>query len=338
MIQDNVSLKPYNTFGVDVQTRFFSEAHTVADLASILEWYKAQSELPLLILGGGSNVLFTQDWPGLALKLSLSGKSVLEDTEDRCLIEAAAGEPWHEFVVWTLENGFNGLENLSLIPGNVGASPMQNIGAYGVEIKDVFESLTALNINTGETRVFNAEDCVFGYRDSIFKQAEKGRWIIVSVVFKLTRKASVSIAYGTIQKVLTAHKITNPTSKQVGQAVTAIRQSKLPDPKILGSAGSFFKNPVIAKKKLETLLAVYPAMPHYEVGEEHFKVPAGWLIEQAGWKGKTFGNYGVYKDQALVLVNYGGASGIEIWNLAQRIQASVMELFSIKLASEVNVI
>lgn len=338
MIQANVSLKPYNTFGVEAAARFFAEAHTVEQLQSILGWYRDQENLPLLILGGGSNILFTKDWDGLALKLNLKGKDIIEGAADSVLVSAGAGEDWHEFVAWTLDQGLNGFENLSLIPGNVGASPMQNIGAYGVEVKDVFDSLEAIHFKTGERKTFTARECEFGYRDSIFKQAEKGNWIIVSVTFALKTDQQVKIDYGAIESVLKGKNIKNPTPKQVSEAVIEIRQSKLPDPKRLGSAGSFFKNPVITKNQLTALQKQKPDLPFYQAGEAKFKVPAGYLIEQLGWKGKTFGHCGVHETQALVLVNYGGASGAEILDLARQIQASVKKAFAIDLELEVNLI
>jgi len=336
--QENVSLKPYNTFGVEAHTRYFADVQTLADLDTILTWYRSQPNLPLLILGGGSNLLFTQDWPGLVLKLSLLEKPVVVEVGDEVLVKSSAGENWHDFVLYTLSQGYYGLENLSLIPGSVGASPLQNIGAYGVEIKDVFQQLEALNIQTGELKVFTAQECAFGYRDSVFKNAEKGKWIVVFVTFKLSKMPAVKIEYGTIKSVLEAHNITSPTPLQVSQAVTAIRQAKLPDPKTLGSAGSFFKNPIITKAALEKLKKEHPEIPNFAESDSHFKVPAGWLIEKGGWKGKTFGTFGVHKDQALVLVNYGGATGLEIWELAKNIMQSVSDRFSIELAAEVNVI
>ena len=338
MIQENVSLKPYNTFGIEVQTRYFAEASSEADLETILDWYRAQKNGPLLVLGGGSNVLFTKNWPGLVLKISLQGRSVHE----QCAI-GAAGESWHEFVLWTLDQGLYGLENLSLIAGQVGTAPMQNIGAYGVEIKDVFDSLKAININTGKVKTFTHQDCGFGYRDSVFKQAEKGQWIITEVKFKLSSTPQLKTDYGTIQTTLQAHGITKPTPQQLSQAVIAIRQSKLPDPSQIGNAGSFFKNPVIKGSVLEKIQAHYPDIPYYEVAtptgeDQNYKVPAGWLIEKTGWKGHNRQTHGVHDKQALVLVNYGGASGHEIWQLAQEIQQSVKKHFGITLTPEVNVI
>lgn len=338
MIQKNVALKPYNTFGVEASTQFFAEVNSVSELEKVLKWYRTQADCPLLILGGGSNLLFTKDWPGLTLKLNLQGKSVIKTDGEAVLVQAGAGEPWHDFVVWTLDQDCNGLENLSLIPGHVGASPMQNIGAYGIEIKDVFAELEAINIKTGERKIFDKNDCAFGYRESVFKHAEKGQWIILSVTFKLHTSKRVKVDYGTIKSVLEAHKITSPTPKQVSQAVTAIRESKLPDPKELGSAGSFFKNPVVSQGTLDKIKITNPDVPHYAVADGDFKLPAAYLIDQAGWKGKTFGNYGVHKDQALVIVNYGGANGTDIWQLALDIQASVKERFGVELTPEVNVI
>ena len=338
MIEENVSLKAHNTFGVEAQARYFAEANTIEKLEAILSWYRGQPDLELLILGGGSNVLFTRDWPGLVLRLNLTGKKVVDDHSNPILVEAMAGENWHEFVMWTLDQGFNGLENMALIPGNVGASPMQNIGAYGVEVKDRFWCLEALNIETGALETFTAKACEFGYRESVFKKAEKGKWIIVSVTFALSRSNEVQTDYGTIQKTLAAHGITTPTPLQVAQAVTAIRSSKLPDPKVLGSAGSFFKNPVISMAALKALQTKLPEVPFYQVSAEAVKIPAGYLIDQAGWKGKRLGSYGVHEHQALVLVNYGGATGQEIWDLAQAIQSDILDRYDLELTPEVNVI
>lgn len=341
MIQEHVSLKPYNTFGVEAEARYFTEAGSVEQLEEILAWYRQQTDCPLLVLGGGSNLLFTKDWPGLVLKVSLMGRSISGTTAT-----GAAGENWHDFVLWALDQNLYGLENLSLIPGQVGTAPMQNIGAYGVEIKDVFKSLEAINIESGEVRQFSVTGCQFGYRDSVFKQAEKGQWIITKVAFGLSDKPAVNISYGTIQTTLQAHGITKPTPQQVSQAVTAIRQSKLPDPVEVGNAGSFFKNPVVEASVLQAIQKNYPDVPHYAVSSDSsltssvsgFKVPAGWLIEQAGWKGHRRETHGVHDKQALVLVNYGGATGSEIWQLALDVQASVEEKFGIKLMPEVNVI
>ena len=333
MIQENVSLKPFNTFGVEVSTKFFAEAKTITELEEILAWYRDQTDCSLLILGGGSNLLFTRNWEGLTLKISLKGRLVADN-----IVTAAAGEDWHQFVLWTLNQKLYGLENLSLIPGQVGTAPMQNIGAYGVEIKDLFGGLEAINIKTGERKIFTKEDCQFGYRESVLKNREKGQWIIISVLFELLKEANTKTDYGTIKTVLEAHKITNPTPEQVSQAVTTIRESKLPDPKLLGSAGSFFKNPVVSQSRLDQIKITNPDVPHYAVVDGKFKLPAAYLIDQAGWKGKTFGSYGVHKDQPLVIVNYGGAKGGDIWQLALDIQASVKERFGVELTPEVNVI
>lgn len=333
MIEENVSLKPYNTFGVEISTRYFAEVKTLPELEEVLKWYRTQSDCPLLVLGGGSNVLFTRDWPGLALKISLKGRMVEGER-----VTAAAGEEWHDFVLWTLEQDLYGLENLSLIPGQVGTAPMQNIGAYGVEIKDVFQGLEAINIKSGKTKIFTHEDCRFAYRESVFKNTEKGKWIITAVNFKLSKQAEVKVDYGTIKTVLEAHEIKNPTPAQVSQAVTAIRQAKLPDPTELGSAGSFFKNPVVSTQVLEKIKALHSEVPYYAVEEGKYKLPAGWLIEKAGWKGHNRKTHGVHEHQALVLVNYGGASGEEILTLAKEIQAAVDEKFGIILTPEVNII
>lgn len=334
MMKENISLRSYNTFGINAATRYFAEATTEAELEEILTWYRGQDDCPLLILGGGSNMLFTRDWPGLALKISLKGKLV----QEAGVVTASAGEPWHEFVLWTLDQGLFGLENLSLIPGQVGTAPMQNIGAYGVELKDVFAGLEAVNILTGARKVFSHTDCQFGYRDSVFKHEEKGRWIITAVTFQLSKKPQVNVEYGSIQTTLKAHGITKPTPTQVSQAVTAIRQSKLPDPAEIGNAGSFFKNPVITIAQLENIQQPSPNVPYYQVSANGYKVPAGWLIEQAGWKGTRRGDCGVHEKQALVLVNHGNAKGADLWQLAEDIQADVAEKFDIQLQPEVNVV
>ena len=329
----NVSLKPYNTFGIDCTARFFAIVNTKSDLRRIYakpEFLK----LPKLILGAGSNVLLCGDFEGLVLKINLKGIEVLADGS----IKVQAGENWHEFVLWSLANGYNGLENLSLIPGNVGTAPMQNIGAYGVELKDVFFELEAFHIASKEMHVFSNSKCEFGYRESVFKSIHRGKYVILSVTFKLKTDTVVDVKYGAIQRVLNDSEVFNPSPKQVSDAVIYIRKSKLPDPAEIGNSGSFFKNPVIFKKDYQILQESYTDIPSYPINALEVKVPAGWLIEKAGWKGKVIDNYGVHKNQALVLVNYGGAKGNDIYLLAKKIQESIKDMFDIHLQMEVNII
>ncbi|KQR93671.1 UDP-N-acetylenolpyruvoylglucosamine reductase [Chryseobacterium sp. Leaf180] len=337
MILENFSLKNFNTFGVDAKTRYFTEVYSVDELKEAIHFAHEKS-LEVLFLGGGSNILFTKDFGGLAVKLNLIGISVKEISDNEVLVTAKSGENWHQLVRFCLTKNFGGLENLSLIPGNVGTSPMQNIGAYGTEIKDVFESCTVLNLETLETEIFDLEKCKFGYRDSIFKQ-EKGKYIILEVTFKLTRKNhSINVEYGAIQSELQKKNITKPTIQDVSAAVIRIRQSKLPDPKITGNAGSFFKNPTIPKTQFLGLKEKFTEIPGYENGD-FVKVPAGWLIEQCGWKGKQIDNVASNPLQALVLVNATGhASGREIFDFSDMIIQSVKKKFGIELEREVNII
>jgi UDP-N-acetylmuramate dehydrogenase len=335
-VQHNISLQPFNTFGIDVKAKQFISIASVSDLKDI---YTSDDYPKKFILGGGSNMLLTKDIDALVIHINLKGKQILSQTEKEVLVKANAGENWHEFVLWCLENNFGGLENLSLIPGNVGTSPIQNIGAYGVELKDTFHSCDALNLKTLEIETFTNSDCNFDYRNSIFKQDAKGQYIILSVIFKLTTKDhQLRTNYGAISSELNRMNISNPTIQDVSKAVISIRQSKLPNPKKIGNSGSFFKNPIISRAEFLRLQDNFPNAPHYEVSEEEVKVPAGWLIETAGFKGKTLGNYGVHKKQALVLVNYGGASGNDILKLSQLIQATVLRLFNITIEAEVNII
>lgn len=332
-ILENISLKPYNTFGIDCTARYFALIESLSDL---MEIYAAPEflKLPKLILGGGSNILLCSDFNGLVIKIDLKGIDILTDGS----IKVKAGENWHDFVLWSLEGGYNGIENLSLIPGNVGTAPMQNIGAYGVELKDVFLDLEAFHIETGEIHVFTNSQCEFGYRESVFKNSRKGEYVILSVRFNLNKTGEVDVRYGAISKVLENLGIENPTPKEISNAVISIRESKLPDPKKIGNSGSFFKNPVVLKSDFLLLQEQYKDIPSYVINDLEVKVPAGWLIENAGWKGKVIGNYGVHKNQALVLVNYGGAKGTDIYELAQKIQASVKNRFDIHLQMEVNII
>ena len=335
-IKHNISLKPYNTFGIDVKAKQFISITSVADL---IEVYSDEDNTSKFILGGGSNMLLTKDIDALVMHLNIKGKQIISQSEENVLVKSNAGENWHEFVLWTLENNFGGLENLSLIPGNVGTSPIQNIGAYGIELKDTFHSCEALNLETLDIETFTNSDCKFDYRNSIFKHEAKGQYIILSVVFKLTTKNHVlHTNYGAIISELERMDISTPTIQDVSNAVISIRQSKLPDPKEIGNSGSFFKNPIIAKDAFLKLQDNFPNAPHYVISDQEVKVPAGWLIETAGFKGKTLGNYGVHKKQALVLVNYGGASGNDILNLSKLIQKTVLRLFDITIETEVNII
>ena len=335
-IEENYSLKKLNTFGLDVKCSYFAEVKTVEELKECLNSDNAKTK-EIFILGGGSNLLLTGDLNFFVIKISIKGIQVVEENDHQVLLAGGAGEVWHEFVLKTLELNFYGLENLSLIPGCVGASPMQNIGAYGVEIKDRFEYLEALNVKTLEIEKFDAESCEFGYRESVFKRKLKGQYIITKVVFKLNKTFELNTSYGAIETELNARGIVNPSPKDVSDAVIAIRQSKLPDPKEIGNSGSFFKNPVVDISLLKSIQTIYPDVVNYQVDENNFKLAAGWLIEQAGWKGKTIGTHGVHKNQALVLVNYGGSSGKDIFQLSEDIIESIFTKFGVKLEREVNI-
>ncbi|RZN82418.1 MAG: UDP-N-acetylmuramate dehydrogenase [Winogradskyella sp.] len=335
-IQENVSLKTFNTFGIDAKANKYVNIQNLGKLKEVL---KTEASKPLFVLGGGSNMLLTKDIEALVLHLNLKGIAIIEETEDYAVVNAQAGENWHEFVLWCLDNNLGGIENLSLIPGNIGTAPIQNIGAYGVELKDVFHSCEAIHILTQQTKTFTNQDCKFDYRESIFKQDLKGQYIITNVKLKLSkRNHKLNIAYGAIKSELESLKISNPTIKDVSKAVINIRQSKLPDPKEIGNSGSFFKNPVISLTEFKKLQKDFPNVPHYVVSDSEIKVPAGWLIETAGFKGKRFGDYGVHNKQALVLVNYKNALGKDIYALAQLIQQTVSRLFNIKIETEVNII
>jgi UDP-N-acetylmuramate dehydrogenase len=332
---ENVSLQPFNTFGIDARARYFVEATSEADVREALEL----GLKPLLLLGGGSNMLLKDNWPGLVLKNNIQGIEIVEENDASVLLKIGGGENWHKLVLWCLEKGYGGIENLSLIPGTVGAAPIQNIGAYGVELQDVFEKLEAIGLEDGSTHSFSKQDCRFGYRDSIFKRELEGKICISRVYLRLTKNNhQIHTDYGAIQEVLAARQVDNPDIRDISEAVIAIRSSKLPDPKELGNSGSFFKNPEITASAFETFHARFPEAPFYKIGEDRYKIPAGWLIEQAGWKGKKVGNTGSHKKQALVLVNYGNATGAEIWNLAMDIKKSVADRFQIDLQPEVNII
>lgn len=334
-IQHNKSLKNYNTFGIDVPAERFVAVTTLPELKEVLSAHKNE---PIFMLGGGSNMLLTRAVTDLVIHLNLKGISVVSETEDTIQICAMAGENWHEFVQYCIKNNYGGLENMSLIPGNVGTAPIQNIGAYGVELKDTFVSCTAIHIASLSEKTFSKEDCNFGYRNSIFKNEEKGNYSITSVTFQLTKKNhTLHTNYGAIREQLKSQNIEKPTISAISEAVIAIRQSKLPDPAILGNSGSFFKNPVIETEQFQTFRLQHPGAPFYEVSPTKFKIPAGWLIEQAGFKGKRYGDAGVHKNQALVLVNYGNATGTEIWELALKIQEKVQQQFGIFIEPEVNV-
>ena len=330
----NIDLKHFTTFGVSANAKKFATFSTEEEARNLTK----NNNEALLILGGGSNILLTQDFNGLVLKNEIKGISIIEKNNVSIVLKVGAGEEWHNFVLHTIENGYFGIENMSLIPGSVGASPMQNIGAYGVEIKDVFEKLEALEIETGEIHTFTKEACAFGYRESVFKHALKGKFIITHVYFRLSLVEKISTKYGAIEQELLKNGISNPTSKDVSNAVIAIRSSKLPNPKDLGNAGSFFKNPVVPIKLYNKIRETFSDAPSYPIDENSVKVPAGWLIESAGWKGKKIGACGVHVNQALVLVNYGGATGNDILNLSTEIIENVYQKFGIVLEREVNIL
>ncbi len=344
-IQQNISLKPYNTFGIDVTAQQFIDITSFDDLKELLTTKK-----DFFILSGGSNLLLTKDIEKLVVHLNTKGIEILHSDENDIYIKVQAGENWHEFVVWCIDHNYGGVENLSLIPGNVGTTPIQNIGAYGTEVKDTIYEVEGLEIESNTSKTFTNKECEFGYRNSIFKNEQKGNYIITSVTFRLTKEHhKLNSSYGAIQSELEKNNTKNPSIKDISNAVITIRQSKLPDPKEIGNSGSFFKNPVISKLQFKKLQEKHPNMPFYEVkGEKSqtsnlkpqtsYKVPAGWLVEQCGFKGKRFGDAGVHKNQALVLVNYGNATGKEIWKLAQKIQKTVVEKFGIQLEAEVNII
>lgn len=334
-IQHNISLKNYNTFGIDVTAKNFVSVNNLEELREVLD---RQTD-NIFLLGGGSNMLLTKDITNeLVVHLNLKGTQLINENEKFVWIKTNSGENWHEFILWCLEQNFGGLENMSLIPGNVGTAPIQNIGAYGKELKDNFIECEALEIATGKSKIFSKEQCHFGYRNSIFKNELKGQYIITSVTFKLTKKDhQLNTSYGAIEAELEKQEISKPTIKEISNAVIAIRQSKLPDPNEIGNSGSFFKNPVITQEAFEKFIIQFPKAPSYKVSETEVKIPAGWLIEQAGFKGKRYGDAGVHKNQALVLVNYNNATGAEIWNLAMKIKASVLEQFGIEINPEVNI-
>lgn len=333
-ISENISLKKYNTFGIDVNAKRFIAVTSFYELQEVLK-----TEKDVFLLSGGSNMLLTKDIDQLVIHINIKGISIDSEDENHVYLTVNAGEDWHEFVVWCISQDYGGIENLSLIPGNVGTCPIQNIGAYGVEVKDVITKVQALEIDTSKKLEFSNSECTFGYRNSIFKNELKGKVVLSSVSFKLTKNThQLNTSYGAIETELQDQNITVPTIKDVSNAVIKIRQSKLPDPKQIGNSGSFFKNPVISSEHFNKLQKKYSKIPSYKVSDDEIKVPAGWLIETAGFKGKRFGDFGVHEKQALVLVNYGNASGKDIFELAQKIQEVILKTFDITLEIEVNVI
>jgi UDP-N-acetylmuramate dehydrogenase len=337
-IQEHVDLKPYNTFGIQAFARYFVSIRSTDDLVKLIhtDLFTSQKRL---VLGGGSNILFTRNFDGLVIHNDLKGIAVTGETDAHITLTVASGESWHPFVLHCVNHNWGGIENLSLIPGTVGAAPMQNIGAYGVEIKEVVDRVTGIDLLTGQERTFNNDQCQFGYRESIFKHALREKIFISSVTLSLTKKNHLlRTEYGAIQDTLHTMNVTQPTVQHVSDAVIKIRQQKLPDPAVLGNSGSFFKNPVVAAEHYERLLKDYPTMPGYRTENQSIKIPAAWLIEHCGWKGKTINQAGVHRQQALVLVNYGSASGAEILSLSKKIQHDVSEKFKIVLTPEVNII
>ena len=332
----NKSLKSYNTFGIDCNSSFFTRINTLKDLEELYQQplFKNQKKL---ILGGGSNILFTSNFEGLVIKNEIKGIEIIKETKDVVEVQIGAGVNWHEFVIYAVNNKWGGVENMSLIPGNCGTAPMQNIGAYGVEIKDTFISLNAYEIETGETVSFDRKKCDFGYRESVFKNDLKDQYIILDITLRLQKKPKLNTKYGDINNTLIKNNISKPTIKDVSNAVIEIRTSKLPNPKEIGNAGSFFKNPIIQQDQFKELKTKFPEIVSYPVNENQVKLAAGWLIEKAGWKGKDFGNFGVHKKQSLVLVNYNNASGKEIFDLSQDILEDVYQKFQVKLEREVNI-
>ena len=334
-VQQNYSLKKYNTFGVEASAKYFGAFTTIDDLQLLLKEYSEQSTL---VLGGGSNLLFTKNYDGLVLKNEIRGINTVHEDEDHIYVKVGAGEIWHQFVMHCIKNNFSGVENLSLIPGNIGASPMQNIGAYGVEIKDVFHSLEAFHLQEQRILNFTLNDCGFGYRDSVFKKRYKDQFAILTVTFRLNKKPQYNISYGAIKEELEKMGVKDLSIQSISQAVINIRSSKLPDPNVIGNAGSFFKNPEITQHELHELKLVNANVPYYAAGNSHFKIPAAWLIEQCGWKGFRRGDAGCHEKQALVLVNYGNAKGKEILDLSEEIKKSVQDKFALILETEVNII
>ncbi len=335
-ILKNYDLTKLNTFGVKTKAQFFIEIKKESDLVELFK-LSTFKENKKLFLGGGSNILFTKDFDGIVISNKLKGIEILKENKENVLVKAMSGEKWHDLVIFAVERGYWGIENLSLVPGTVGASPVQNIGAYGAELKDTLESVEVYDLGNGEKRILSKEECKLGYRDSIFKNELKGKVFIGAVILKLSKIPNLNITYRVLKDYLKEKKIEAKNVKDISNAIIAIRQSKLPDPKVLGNAGSFFKNVYVKNDELKVLQERYPNAPYF-IEEDIAKIPAGWLIEECGWKGKRVGNVGVHEKQALVLVNYGGATGEEIKNLAEQIIASVFEKFGLKLTPEVNLI
>ncbi len=334
---ENYPLIKLNTFGIDVKAKYFTSINTVNELIEIKKSEKFKDH-ELLILGGGSNILFTKDFNGLVILNNIKGKEIVDQNDDSIILKIGAGENWHELVMYCVDNGWGGIENLSLIPGNTGTAPMQNIGAYGVEIKETFVELEALEISSGKIVKFSNSECEFGYRESVFKNKMKNKYIILNITLELNKNPILNINYGDVKAILETKKIETPTIKDVSNAIISIRQRKLPDPKKIGNSGSFFKNPIIDINLLKLIEGKYPNVVSYKINENEFKIAAGWMIEKAGWKGKKFNNFGVHENQALVLVNYGLANGKEIFNLSEKIILDIKEKFGITLEREVNII
>lgn len=335
---ENISLLPYNSFGIEASARHFVRFGSLTELTECLDHIRMQKQKPALILGGGSNLLLTGNINGWVLKNELRGMQLESDDETYYYVRCQAGENWHGFVQYCIDRDYAGLENLSLIPGNTGASPMQNIGAYGVEIKDVFQELEAWDLEDRVVRKFSLPECAFGYRESVFKKTARGRFIILSVLFRLRKIPVFTISYGAIEAELTKMGVKELSIRSIAEAVIKIRSSKLPNPSVIGNAGSFFKNPSISKEQFETLKISFPDIPGFPLKDDRVKIAAGWLIEQCGWKGFRKGEAGCYSKQALVLVNYGKASGREIFALSESIVKSVAEKFNISLEREVNIL
>jgi UDP-N-acetylmuramate dehydrogenase len=336
LIQENINLKKFNTFHVSAYARYFADIKNSSDLLKALSFSKEQ-KLPFMIIGQGSNLLFKEDYAGLIIELNIKGIELVAEDDDYYFVKACCGENWHEFVQHCLQSGYYGLENLSLIPGTVGAAPVQNIGAYGVELADYLLELEALEIESGKTRRFTKEECQLSYRQSIFKTDLKDRYVITSVTFKLLKQAQTNLSYPALRDALKDVSDENITPQLVSDTVCKIRQSKLPDPGQLGNAGSFFWNPIVSVEELETLKSAFPEIVAYPY-ESQYKLAAAWLIDQAGWKGYREGDVGVHKEHALVLVNYGEASGADLYKLSVRIQQSVKQMFGIELQPEVRII
>ena len=333
MIKENVSLKNHNTFGIDVKTKFLVEIFSEAELLKTL---KSRIKGPFRVLGSGSNILLTKNYDGHTIIMKNKGIEVQEQTKKEVLIKVGAGEVWHDLVLWALKNDYSGIENLALIPGSVGAAPIQNIGAYGVELNSVFKSCRALEISSLKFKNYEKESCKFEYRSSIFKEELKGKVIITSVCFLLRKKPhKVNVSYGELQKLMIGKE---NTIQNVAAEVISIRKSKLPDPEKIGNSGSFFKNPIVTQKKLLALKKEFPEIPYYKESKNHFKLPAGWLIEKIGYKGKRKGDAGIHKKQALVLVNYGGAKGLEILALAEEVKEKIFNFYGLRLDYEINLL